>query len=82
MCPFSEDGHRYAQLLPKDILAKVVLAAMASSLDILSTFLDHRVAEVAWDLLIAIKIYPIKSILIGKWNQCQILCKHASAEFI
>jgi asparagine synthase (glutamine-hydrolysing) len=68
--------------LPNDILTKVDRAAMAASLETRSPFLDHRVAEVAWRLPMAMKIHPTRGGGISKWALRQILYKYVPAELI
>ena len=64
--------------LPDDILCKVDRAAMASSLETRVPFLDHRVAELAWQLPLGIKIMNGQ----GKWPLRQVLYKHVPRELI
>ncbi len=61
-----------------DILTTVDRAAMATSLETRATFLDHRVAELAWCLPMAMKIRGG----IGKWAFRQILAKHVPHDLI
>jgi len=64
--------------LPDDILVKVDRAAMAVGLETRAPFLDHRVAEVAWRLPMAMKIRGTTS----KWALRQILYQHVPRELI
>jgi asparagine synthase (glutamine-hydrolysing) len=59
--------------LPADILVKVDRAAMAASLETRAPFLDHRVAAIAWQLPLAMKIRPSAAGPISKWALRQIL---------
>ena len=68
--------------LPNDILTKVDRAAMAASLETRSPFLDHRVAEVAWRLPMAMKIHPTRGGGISKWALRQILYRYVPPELI
>jgi asparagine synthase (glutamine-hydrolysing) len=68
--------------LPNDILTKVDRAAMAASLETRCPFLDHRVAEVARRLPMAMKIRPGRGGGISKWALRQILYKHLPPELI
>ena len=64
--------------LPDDILCKVDRAAMASSLETRVPFLDHRVAELAWQMPLEMKIMDGQ----GKWPLRQVLYKHVRPELI
>jgi asparagine synthase (glutamine-hydrolysing) len=66
--------------LPNDILTKVDRAAMAISLETRAPFLDHRVAELAWRLPMAMKIQPRRGGFTTKWALRQILHKYVPRE--
>ena len=68
--------------LPSDILVKLDRAAMAASLETRAPFLDHRVAEVAWSLPLALKICGQGRRSVGKWALRQLLYKHVPRELI
>jgi asparagine synthase (glutamine-hydrolysing) len=67
-----------AAYLPNDILVKVDRAAMAASLETRAPFLDHRVAEQAWQLPLSLKIRGG----VGKWALRQLLDRHVPRALI
>ncbi|NDD46373.1 MAG: asparagine synthase, partial [Synechococcaceae bacterium WB9_4xB_025] len=64
--------------LPNDILVKMDRAAMAASLETRAPFLDHRVAELAWQLPLSLKLRDG----MGKWALRQLLDRHAPRALI
>jgi asparagine synthase (glutamine-hydrolysing) len=86
--PFPLEGVEQSQLrmiyrdsttyLPDDISCKVGLAVMPTSLETRESFLDHRVAELAWQLSLNMKVLGNES----KWALRQVLYKHVPRELI
>jgi asparagine synthase (glutamine-hydrolysing) len=68
--------------LPADILVKLDRAAMAVGLETRAPFLDHRVAEVAWRLPLAMKIRSAAAGASGKWALRQILFQYVPRELL
>ena len=65
--------------LPSDILVKVDRAAMSASFETRAPFLDHRVALLAWQLPLSLKISPQGS---SKWVLRQILSRHIPSSLL
>ena len=69
--------------LPNDILTKVDRASMSVGLETRAPFLDHEVAEIAWQLPTNMKIRKNRDKqLIGKWALRKILNKYLPIEMI
>ena len=64
--------------LPNDILVKVDRAAMAASLETRAPFLDPRVAALAWQLPLALKLRDGA----GKWALRQLLYRYVPRDLI
>ena len=64
--------------LPNDILVKVDRAAMAASLETRAPFLDYRVAVLAWQLPLALKLRDGA----GKWALRKLLDRHVPRALI
>jgi asparagine synthase (glutamine-hydrolysing) len=64
--------------LPDDIMVKVDRATMAVSLESRAPFLDHRVAELAWRLPLALKVRDG----VGKRVLREVLHRHVPRELV
>jgi asparagine synthase (glutamine-hydrolysing) len=64
--------------LPDDILAKIDRATMAVSLEGRVPILDHRVAEFAWRLPLALRVHGQE----GKWILRQLLYRYVPRELV
>ena len=64
--------------LPNDILVRVDRAAMESSLETRAPFLDHRVASLAWQLPLNLKL----RYCVVKWALRQLLARHLPRSLI
>ena len=64
--------------LQNDILVKIDRAAMSVGLETRSPFLDHRVATLAWQLPLSLKVRGG----LGKWALRQLLYRHVPRALI